>query len=366
MSKVLLSEETIARVKKENSFDFIRYLLAISIFISHFSVLTDSSVPWPIPASVRVKGFFIMSGFLVFLSFARNTRPEVYFSKRFYRLMPGYIGVVLFGFLLSLLVCETSPLTLLSDPQAYKYLFANLFTLNFLQPDLPGVFTNQPIRAINGSLWTIKVEILLYLTVPLVYWLSMRFKKGWIIPLIYLASVLYSEGCSYLYQETGSKIYEIMNRQVVGQMKYFYAGTFILCYFNRFCKYIRWIYPAAIVLFMTGFITGFNLVILRLLEPIALASLLIGLAYFCKPLNFLRRYDNISYGIYLYHYPVIQLLIWSGLYEKSKLGTFLVALFMTISLAAISWHFLEKNYLSGVRGIASGTSRRTTKQAVSE
>ena len=73
--------------------------------------------------------------------------------------------------------------------------------------------------------------------------------------------------------------------------------------------------------------------------------MIVGIAYFCKPLNFLQRYDNISYGLYLYHFPVIQVLINYKLHEYNIYLTFIIALLITTILAIISWYVIEKPLL---------------------
>lgn len=341
MASSLLSTEGIERIKRNNNFDFIRYLLAVSIIISHFSVLTSDPVYWPIPGAVRVKGFFILSGFLVFFSYIRNSDPATYFSRRFYRLMPGYVMVILLSVLAGCILTSLPIEQFLTGRETLRYLFSNLLTLNFLQPGLPGVFDGNPSASVNGSLWTIKVEIMLYFTVPLVYLACRKWNKAWILPAVYLMSVFYTEVLAFYYQKTGNPLFEIMNRQLFGQIKYFYGGTLILCYFTLFCRHIRWLFPVAGVICYLGV----DSLLLRMFEPLALATLLIGFAYFFKPLNFMQRYDNISYGMYLYHYPVIQTLIAIGLYDYSKWVCLGASFAVTILLSFLSWRFIEKRFL---------------------
>ena len=81
------------------------------------------------------------------------------------------------------------------------------------------------------------------------------------------------------------------------------------------------------------------------MEPISFAIVIIGIAYFCKPLNFLKKYDNISYGLYLYHFPVIQILVYFHLDVYNIYLTFFLTLLFTISLSVFSWYVIEKRWI---------------------
>ena len=65
----ILSRPLIEQVKAENNFDFIRFFLAYSVMFNHFSTLTDTDPFWLVSGGFRVKGFFIISGFLVMFSY---------------------------------------------------------------------------------------------------------------------------------------------------------------------------------------------------------------------------------------------------------------------------------------------------------
>ena len=327
---------------KENSFDFLRYLFAFSVFFGHFSIFTDTSYFWPVPLHTAVRAFLTLSGFMVCINYLKTPDPILFLKKRICRIYPPYLFIICVEIILSLIITELSIKDFLSNRIFYKYICANLFFLNFLQPDLPGVFQGNPGGpAINGSLWTMKVEFFLYLTVPLTFYLFRKLNKKTVFLIIYLFSFIYSAVMRHYYQDTGNAIYSILDRQFIGQLRYFYSGTFILLYFDYFQRYIKYIFPVALVtyIFRYHFIFPY-------LEPLAFASLLIGFAYHFKYLNFLSRYSNISYGIYLFHFPVIQTFVHFDLHTLYPTGTLFLSLAITILLALLSWVTVEKYFLN--------------------
>ena len=104
---------------------------------------------------------------------------------------------------------------------------------------------------------------------------------------------------------------------------------------------IKWIALAScIILFSIS-----NVYAKLLIDPIAYSSIVIFLSTTaCRSLN-LGRYGDISYGIYLYHFPIIQFLIFLGLFKINVWVGFLSAFILTIAVAFASWHFVEKKLL---------------------
>lgn len=344
---------------KENSFDFLRYLFAFSVFFGHFSILTDTSYFWPIPLHTAVRAFLTMSGFMVCINYLKTPDPLLFLKKRICRIYPPYLFIIGVGIALGLLVTELPIKDFLTNRAFYKYLFSNLFFLNFLQPALPGVFEGNPGGpAINGSLWTMKVELFLYLTVPLTFYLFRKFRKRTVFLMIYLFSFVYSAAMRHYYQETGNALYSILDRQFIGQLRYFYSGTFILFYFDYFQRYIKYIFPAALAVYIFR-----NHFILSYIEPLAFASLLIGFAYHFKYLNFLSRYSNVSYGIYLFHFPVIQTFVHFDLHTLHPVGTLFLSLAVTLLLALLSWVTVEKYFLNKKDKLQSSVKQSPTQEA---
>ena len=177
-----------------NGFDFIRYVLAFVVAVAHFYGLTDTPRQgWWMTSGDAVSGFFVLSGFLVFRSFQRQPDWRHYARRRLCRVVPPYLFIILLCVVAGAFLTEWPTADYLTSGQTYRYLLANVFFLNFLEPSLPGVFSHNALTAVNGALWTMKVELLLYATVPLVAACLRRWRPAVVLTAIFLLSFLYAE-----------------------------------------------------------------------------------------------------------------------------------------------------------------------------
>lgn len=326
-------------IQGENSFDIIRYFLSFAVLVGHFRVITGIPYYFPMSSVDAVHGFFILSGFLVFYSYDALTRyPSLYRETDSSDIasLCFYCDFVLDG---GVLVSTLPVGEYLFSAQLWKYIAANYSFLNFIEPALPGCFQGE---AVNGSLWTMKVEILLYITVPIVYYLMKKYRPFPVFIVIFIFSTLYNELFYYLNEKTGNEIFGILKRQVGGQLLYFYSGTLVLLCFDYFRRYIKFLFPVAVLVCYFRY----DVPLLIYVEPLAFAVVLIGCAYYIKWFVFMRKFGNVAYGIYLFHFPVIQFSIWLGINEKSHILCFAFALWVTLLLSVLSWLLLEKPILS--------------------
>ncbi len=324
----LITNETIQRVRKDNCFDFLRYFFAFSLILVHFCTLTDTEQFWFISGQMRVKSFFTITGFLVVYSFIRRNNLNIYVRKRIFRIIPAYVTTIILCFLCGIFFTNVTSTEYFFSIQSLKYLVANLTFLNFIEPCLPGLFTDNPIGPfVNGSLWSMKYEVLFYIAVPFMIYLMRKYNKIYVLIPIFTLLTIYRS------------IYDNSINTII----YFFSGTTILLYFDWFYKNIKSIFLVCMIFYIISNIFEFQYI--YYLEPFIFSSMIVGIAYFCKPLNFLQRYDNISYGLYLYHFPVIQVLINYKLHEYNIYLTFVIALLITTILAIISWYVIEKPLL---------------------
>lgn len=325
-----------------NNISAVRYILASSVILSHVAELMgfrSSFVShWPIPSYIAVGGFFALSGYLIFGSYERRPVVTDFLRRRARRIMPAYISIVLMCAVGMVFVSSLPPVDYFTSSEWWCYLLANLSFLNFLQPTLPGVFSEYAEPAINGSLWTMKVEWMLYLSVPLVAWFCSRFRfnRSRVAVVIYLLSVAYRLLFAWLYEKTGNDIYLILGRQVFGQLSFFYTGVWIYANYNRFHTYRHWIAIVSLLLFLSaGYIPYYDYI----LEPAVISLLIIYACTTGRWGTWVPVKGNISYEMYLCHFPVIQLLIYFGF---SDFG-FWPCLLVTMTISALVSKIISSN-----------------------
>jgi peptidoglycan/LPS O-acetylase OafA/YrhL len=128
-------------------------------------------------------------------------------------------------------------------PSFRKYLGADLLFLNFLAPSLPGVFPSNPLSAVNGALWTLKIEVVFYLFVPVMHYLCIGFGTRNTMAGIFCLSCLWKYGFAFLDSLRGARgvhalgnsrsIYAKLEVQFPAHLVYFSAGILLLLYFDK-------------------------------------------------------------------------------------------------------------------------------------
>lgn len=165
-------------IRADNCFDEVRFVLAFIVLVSHTSALaTADSLNWftqYFDADFAVKGFFAISGYLVTKSYLSSSTFTHYFEKRVRRIYPAYILAIIYTIFVGFLTTSLLLSKFLSDPEFFIYLISNLAFLNFVQPNLPVSLEFAQLQVLNGSLWTIKVELMLYCMIPFLVYLQKR------------------------------------------------------------------------------------------------------------------------------------------------------------------------------------------------
>lgn len=315
-----------------NNFDLLRLVLALTVFFHHASVITMapqlSVLEW-FPATAAVQGFFVVSGLLVWMSFERSSSLTDYVTRRARRIIPAYVVIVVIA-MLAAGVLSGSPLSNLWSSGALKYLAANLSTLTFLAPSFSGAFDTNNWISVNGSLWSIKVELGCYLLVPPVAWLTRR--VGWFQIMLpaYLLSVAWTLTTPREW-----------THQTPGLFSYFATGATLYRYRDWLSTRWRLIGPIGMCLWI---LCGVVPAIAPLAAPAAMAVSLTYVAVGLPYLGDAARFGDLSYGIYLVHWPILQCLYQLHAFDRPWQGA-IIALISVIGSAALMWHGIERRWL---------------------
>lgn len=314
------------------------------VFLVHVHVLSGAQelefLSRYVSADLAVKGFFIVSGFLIFRSFEASSSVRDYFEKRVRRIYPAYACVIIIcavagGFITQLRWSDYI------SPALIKYLAANLVFLNFLAPDLPGVFAGNPLQAVNGALWTLKIEVAFYFVVPFIALLFRRFGTVSVSIVLYVMSLVYLIGFEALSEHTDRPYFEMLARQLPGQLTYFLVGG--LFHYHELLMRRR-VLP--IFLLCVPPLLLFRVPLIDpILTPVCLGFVVMYFATGMPCLGNFGRHGDFSYGIYIIHFPILQFLVWNGLFARNATFAFVLAITAILLLAWASWHLVEKRWL---------------------
>jgi peptidoglycan/LPS O-acetylase OafA/YrhL len=328
---------------RDNNFNLIRLVLATVVILGHsyemawngrshepFAVLTHTSTSL---GDAAVAAFFLISGFLILKSLLQAPQLGTYLRKRLLRIVPGYLVA-------SLLSTVVVGLATWHSLQFFRHLTlrypASLLLLD--SPITPPVFPGKMWDFVDGSLWSIKYEFRCYLLVALVG-MAGFFRSR--MPL--LALTVASLACAFIPAIQQHLVWHRWLLALGDPIPLFRLTAAFLC---GGCFFLFWRpIPGNRRLCVFAFAC---MVPMLFHERTVLPGLLLfgGYVLFCfafakiRVLNVFKHAPDLSYGVYLYGWPVQALLTWN--LHPQPLVTFVATMAVTVPLAWLSWHVVER------------------------
>jgi peptidoglycan/LPS O-acetylase OafA/YrhL len=308
-------------MNSRNSFDLLRLLAAAAVIAFHAAPLAGLA-PWSIGqvnlGALGVGAFFVISGYLVTDSRVRTGSLQAFLAKRVLRIEPGLIAsLVVTAFVIGAFA-TTLPLgEYLRRKEVYLYVAKN----TLLYPTaygLPGVFEYNPLpKVVNGSLWTLRVEFTLYLGLGLLGAVRL------LGPVAMAAAAALCACAAFVLQAAPGVVPSglVHPGQIGSQYAFLFFAGALLRLIDR--PLPAWTLGSALLLFTPAWILGL---------PVAVVWL--------GNRRSIRLPADLSYGLYIYAFPVQQLLAAHGLLS------FWASLAATLPFAAASWFFVEAPALS--------------------
>lgn len=325
-----------------NNFDALRMGAALLVLVSHQFSLTGRSEhglfevhSW---GGVAVLIFFSISGFLVAQSWDNDPRPHTFMARRLLRVWPALaVAVVLSACVLGPLIGSMSWQEYVHDPFFRRYFRILRFKNELFLPT--GFDGNLLARVINGSLWTIPIEMKCYVLLAAIGTLGLlRPRWRWLVALLVLATAV-----GYLWPTPWRYGWSERRDMPLEFMLCFFAG--VVCHHHRARTTGRAAWPLLVAAWAAGalaFAAGQQVLALVLwVPPTAIAF---GTSAW-PVVRRLGRFGDVSYGLYIYAFPTQQLMIW--LFKDRLPWTMVLALSIgaTLVLAFASWHLVEKHAL---------------------
>ena len=322
-------------VGKNNNLTFIRLVAALSVIYGHTSaIVAGAPADWvsvttgyAFMGGVAVDMFFIISGFLVTASIL-NGGVKNYVISRVLRIYPAlWVNLILVTFVLGSFVTTLTVSEYLSNAEVWNYFKGLAFTYKggFF---LPGVFTQNHDQAVNGSIWSVLIEVWLYIVVLLFYvFRIMRNRALYNTMFFVLIVVIWNDKSMLPVALSGATTLHVCLM--------FYIGSFL--YINRDSVPVS-PYFMLIALFLAAITLG--------TEKFVYGYILLLVTFFCtvsflKQFAWMDKWGDYSYGIYLYGWPAQQLTAWAFPHFS---GTQNCLMASTIALVCgiASWHLIEK------------------------
>lgn len=332
----------------------------MQVVIFHSSKWLDIATmesSWILTLIHRIPGvpiFFFISGFLISRSFETNSKLSDYSRNRLFRIYPALW--VCFGVSL-LLVFFSGYFSTVTVP-ATTFTAWTATQLSFLQFYNPAFMDGFGTGVLNGSLWTISVELQFYVITPILYIALGRlsrsaFDLALVVLIILFAAfnIFFHHGIPALgLLDAESMPMKLCYISFAPWVYMFFIGVLAQRNFERLRNFTTGVLrlPLFVILyFLVSYLTidviGFGDAGQKLdpISYIALCLCIMSIAYTLPNMaNLILRRNDISYGLYIYHMPVVNLFIYLG--YTGRISHQLMAIGCSLVLASLSWFLIER------------------------
>lgn len=335
-------------LQRGNNLNLIRAVAASAVLVSHaYPITRGPEAVEPMEAfagngnslgHMAVLVFFAISGFLISASFDRSHTVRAFTLARAARLFPGLAAsILLVALVMGPLVTTLPSQVYMTTPDTWSFIVKNIWTIR-VQYTLPGVFENNPMQSVEGSIWTLMYEIACYMCVGFVGYFGIMARRSVATPLtlVYLAVTIAfaASGQKTFYQL--DQFFRLSQPFALGMLAYLWRDRLPISL------------PALLFMVAALFVlprgVGYTLFLVVVLTYGALVLAVI-------PDRALRGYNRLgdySYGIYVYAFPIQGLMVWlAG--TQTPVANMLTAFPLTLLFAVLSWHLIEKPVLDLAR-----------------
>lgn len=300
-----------------NSFDILKYWAAFSVMFLHYTyyAFMEAEQAWGFMDKLRkiseffpgVIVLFTISGFLISDSMERSDSKVEFLKKRVLRLYPELWLCTIVNLVVLIIIAREY-----LDGSIIVWLGTQIVGIANTPACLDGFSTGS----VNGALWTIFVEIQLYLLLCFGYNFVKKMRIfQWGIML--MGGIGVNLFCDYVSKKYGGILAKLIERSFFPYLIWFIIGVFCFQYRDKIIQYLRYIVIPLLIVYWKifpfvnqkpGYYTGITVSILC-------PFIVIGLAFLLPSIRLKR---DLSYGIFLYHWIVLNFIVYFQLLSKWK------------------------------------------------
>jgi len=323
---------------RDNNVLAIRHLAAAAVILFHSYALTDRWSEEPLwahaaPINLAIVGvgaFFVLSGVLVTQSWIARPTLRAFLPARVLRIYPALVAATAVTILLAGASVDVTWREWLSSADTWRYLLRTATAVGGIET-LPGAFAANPFpNAVNGSLWTLPVEVRLYLVVAFAGLAGLLVRpRAWLAAAAALVALAlgWPEGVPLDPNTEGARLAAFL----------FLLGSLACAWRHRLplSLPVAAALLAAIAVDAGGAMRGGPGFALALAYLVLVAGWHPALR-----LSRLARAPDWSYGLYVYAFPIQQAIVRldTGI---APLSLFAFSMVTTLVAAGLSWRFLE-------------------------
>jgi peptidoglycan/LPS O-acetylase OafA/YrhL len=319
---------------RDNNFDILRLLAAWAVLVSHSFAVVGEREPLhqfnTTLGSLGVLIFFAVSGLLIRRSWECDPSPRDFWIKRGLRLLPALAVVsVATAFVLGPLVTSRSLYDYFSSWQTWVYP-ARITLLFPFGASLPGVFEGLKFAgAVNGPLWSLPVEVSAYFGLAVLGGTGLL-RRRWLLLTISTAALVWAGIWASVMPADIGALY-VLAAFSLGATAYSFKESVVLAW------------PVAVFIIGLCWIAGMGPTPLRIVVwTIGTVYLCYWFAYALPPIGrTITRFGDASYGIYIWAWPIQQILVEVFGGDVSPWVIMLVSTPLVWLVAQLSWHLVE-------------------------
>lgn len=330
---------------RPSGFDYMRLLLALGVIASHAPLVAFAGpqgyLAWQYPylpfTRIILPMFFALSGFLVAGSFERCRTMISFFGLRVMRIVPALaVETLLSAIILGPLLTNRPLADYFTDPLFLRYFLNILGEPQYL---LPGLFEQNPVPEVNRQLWTVPWELGCYASLGVLAFLRVRGK-----PVMALAALIAISLACIAFRELVKGGMPHVNQAFPGELLVaaFLGGVVVHAYRDSLRSDRLTIAVLTVVSTSLVLLPGYWMI----LAPLPLAWLTVAIGTSNPPRLALIEGADYSYGMFLYGFPLQQVLMHLFPAHRDLWLSLLGATLLAYVLAAASWHWVEKPVMS--------------------